>query len=179
MEADAQQILRTSTINSSALCKGPGGLTPDLLTLSLHAVLLDPFGDLAGKFHSLVDLTVAQFGILAPLIPIGFIASCVRRPAYAFLTGVAPRIAVGGTYDPWTTAIPGSEIGWVVMGPLQTHFPTGAPAATGAHIRAVMGPLRRLTFRSSRAGLAPHVHVEPRPFGAPQRRRFPFGTSHP
>jgi hypothetical protein len=41
MEADAQQILRTSTINSSALCKGPGGLTPDLLTLSLHAVLLE------------------------------------------------------------------------------------------------------------------------------------------
>lgn len=54
--------------------------------------LQDPLGNLAGKFRTLVDLTVAQFGILAPLIPVGFVATAVRRPAYALLTGTAVAI---------------------------------------------------------------------------------------
>jgi hypothetical protein len=52
----------------------------------------DPFGDLGGKLRTLVDLTVAQFGILAPLIPVGFVATAVRRPPYALLTGSAVLI---------------------------------------------------------------------------------------
>ena len=47
---------------------------------------------MAGKFKTLVDLTVAQFGILAPLIPVGFVVTAVRRPAYALLTGSAVLI---------------------------------------------------------------------------------------
>ena len=60
-----------------------------VLAEQFRGSLQDPFGNLAGKFHDLVDLTVAQFGILAPLIPVGFIATVLRRPAYAFLTGTA------------------------------------------------------------------------------------------
>jgi Protein O-mannosyl-transferase TMEM260-like len=49
----------------------------------------DPFGELPRKLGDLVDRTSTQFGILAPLIPIGFIATAVRRPRYALLTGTA------------------------------------------------------------------------------------------
>jgi hypothetical protein len=37
----------------------------------------------------LVDRTAAQFGILAPFIPVAFLATAVRRPRYALLTGTA------------------------------------------------------------------------------------------
>ena len=39
-----------------------------------------------------VSLAVAQFGILAPLIPFGFVATVMRRPRYALLTGSAVAI---------------------------------------------------------------------------------------
>ena len=63
-----------------------------VLAEQFRGSLMDPFGNLAGKFRDLVDLTVSQFGVLAPLIPLGFIATCVRRPAYAFLSGTALAI---------------------------------------------------------------------------------------
>ena len=52
----------------------------------------DPFGELPRKFGDLVTRAVAQFGILAPLIPIAFIATALRRPRYALLTGTAVAI---------------------------------------------------------------------------------------
>ena len=51
--------------------------------------LQDPFGGLPQKAGDLVSRTVAEFGILAALIPIGFVATVVRRPRYALLTGSA------------------------------------------------------------------------------------------
>ncbi len=54
--------------------------------------VIDPFGDLPRKFGDLVTRTSTQFGILAPLIPIAFIATAVRRPRYALLTGTAVAI---------------------------------------------------------------------------------------
>ena len=50
--------------------------------------LVDPFGDLPGKIGALVGLAVDQFGPLAVLIPFGFVATAVRRPRYALMTGV-------------------------------------------------------------------------------------------
>jgi Protein of unknown function (DUF2723). len=55
--------------------------------------LVDPFGELPRKFGELVERTVAQFGPLAPLIPIGFLATVVRRPRYALLTMTALALA--------------------------------------------------------------------------------------
>jgi hypothetical protein len=54
--------------------------------------VIDPFGDLPRKFGELVTRTSTQFGILAPLIPIAFIATALRRPRYALLTGTAVAI---------------------------------------------------------------------------------------
>jgi hypothetical protein len=52
----------------------------------------DPFGELPRKLGDLVTRGIAQFGILAPLIPIAFIATALRRPRYALLTGTAVAI---------------------------------------------------------------------------------------
>ncbi len=51
--------------------------------------LVDPFGELPRKLGDLVDRTVTEFGPLAPLIPIGLVATMLRRPRYALLSGTA------------------------------------------------------------------------------------------
>jgi len=56
--------------------------------------LVDPFGDLAGKAAALVGRTIAAFGPIAPLIPIGFGATVALRPRYALLSGIAAFITV-------------------------------------------------------------------------------------
>jgi hypothetical protein len=63
-----------------------------VLAEQFQGSLQDPFGELPRKFGGLVALAVAQFGILAPLIPIGFLATAIRRPGYALLTGSAAAI---------------------------------------------------------------------------------------
>jgi Protein O-mannosyl-transferase TMEM260-like len=54
--------------------------------------LQDPFGDIGGKVAALARLTYAQFGILAPVIPIALIVTAMRRPRYALLTGTTVLI---------------------------------------------------------------------------------------
>jgi hypothetical protein len=54
--------------------------------------VIDPFGDLPRKFGDLLTRTTTQFGILAPLIPFAFVATALRRPRYALLTGAAVAI---------------------------------------------------------------------------------------
>ena len=51
--------------------------------------LVDPLGDLPSKAVDLWVLTQAQFGVLSPLVPLGFLAALRRVPRYALLTGVA------------------------------------------------------------------------------------------
>jgi len=54
--------------------------------------LQDPFGELPRKFVDLVNLTAGQFGVLAPLVPVAFVATARRLPRYALLTGSAAAI---------------------------------------------------------------------------------------
>ena len=63
-----------------------------VLAEQFRGSLQDPFGDLAGKMAALVRLTVAEFGILAPVIPIAFVVTALRKPRYALLTGSAVLI---------------------------------------------------------------------------------------
>ena len=51
--------------------------------------VVDPFGDLPGKLAMLVERTIAQFGILVAFVPVAFLATVVRLPRYALLTGTA------------------------------------------------------------------------------------------
>ena len=65
-----------------------------VLAEQFRGSLLDPFGNLGGKLGELVARTVDQFGWLAPLIPFGFVATILRRPRYALLSGVAVLVTV-------------------------------------------------------------------------------------
>ena len=60
-----------------------------VLAEQFRGSLLDPFGDLATKAGRLGSLALAQFGPLALLIPLGLIATVMRRPRYALLSGSA------------------------------------------------------------------------------------------
>ncbi len=63
-----------------------------VLAEQFQGSLSDPFGELPRKFGELVTRTVTQFGILAPLIPVAFIVTAVRRPT------VRPPDRVGGRH---------------------------------------------------------------------------------
>lgn len=63
-----------------------------VLAEQFQGSLSDPFGELPRKAGELVTRAIAQFGILAPLIPVGFVVAALRRPRYALLTGSAVAI---------------------------------------------------------------------------------------
>jgi hypothetical protein len=63
-----------------------------VLAEQFQGSLSGPFGELPRKFGELVARTVSQFGIFAPVIPFAFLATAVRRPRYALLTGSAAAI---------------------------------------------------------------------------------------
>jgi len=63
-----------------------------VLAEQFRGSVVDPFGDLGGKLAELVTRAVGEFGPLTPLIPLGFLATAVRRPRYALLTGTAAAI---------------------------------------------------------------------------------------
>ena len=54
----------------------------------------NPIGDLPAKFARFVDLTAVQFGPLAALLPVAFLATAIREPRYALLSGVAASVTV-------------------------------------------------------------------------------------
>ena len=60
-----------------------------VLAEQFQGSIVDPLGDLGGKFGMLVGLTDRQFGLLTPFIPIAFVATAVTAPRYALLSGVA------------------------------------------------------------------------------------------
>jgi hypothetical protein len=65
-----------------------------VLAEQFQGSIVDPFGELPRKLADLVDLTVTQFGPLAALLPVAFLATLVREPRYALLTGLAALVTV-------------------------------------------------------------------------------------
>src|SRR3954453_4726146 len=63
-----------------------------VLAEQFQGSLSDPFGELPRKAGELITRTITQFGVLAPLIPVGFVVTALRRPRYALLTGTAVAI---------------------------------------------------------------------------------------
>ena len=84
-----------------------------VLAEQFRGSLVDPFGDLAGKAGQLVSLTVSQFGLLAPLIPFGFLATVMQRPRYALLTGSAVAITCF-----FAASYVNADIGRYYLGPI-------------------------------------------------------------
>ena len=60
-----------------------------------------PFSNLDTQLVDLVGRTATEFGLLALLVPFGFIATAIRRPRYALLTGIALGLTVffAASYD--------------------------------------------------------------------------------
>ena len=63
-----------------------------VLAEQFRGSVVDPLGDLGTKALALVARATHEFGVLAPLIPLAFLATAVRRPRYALLTGTAAAI---------------------------------------------------------------------------------------
>lgn len=75
--------------------------------------LSDPLADLPGKLGDLWDLTVGQYGALALLVPLGFVATVRRAPRYALLSGTAMLITVG-----FDASYTNADIGRYYLGPI-------------------------------------------------------------
>ena len=60
-----------------------------------------------------MSLTVSQFGLLAPLIPFGFLATVMQRPRYALLTGSAVAITCF-----FAASYVNADIGRYYLGPI-------------------------------------------------------------
>lgn len=60
-----------------------------VLAEQFRGSIVDPLGHLDRKLGDLVDLAALQFGVLAPLVPVGFLAAVRLDPRYALLSGVA------------------------------------------------------------------------------------------
>jgi hypothetical protein len=64
------------------------------LAEQFRGALHDPLGDIPRKLGDLATLAGTQFGFLAPVIVVGFLATVARFPRYALLTGSAMVITV-------------------------------------------------------------------------------------
>ncbi len=59
------------------------------LAEQFRGAIVDPLGDLGGKFADLVKRTVTEFGWLSALIPLAFVATVIKQRPYAVLSGLA------------------------------------------------------------------------------------------
>lgn len=139
-----------------------------------RANVISPFADLPGKVGSLVDRTIVQFGVLAPLIPLGFFATAIRRPPFATLTGSAVLIT---TF--FAASYQNAEIDRYYLGPLAmawTWLAILGKAAADALARLLdeRSPDERSPDHRTRqllALLASIVLVSPVVLAAPERYR--------
>ena len=114
--------------------------------------LQDPLGEIPRKLGQLWALAAGQFGILAAAIPVGFLATIVRHPRYALLSGSAMVVTVlfnasysnadigryylGPVFWAWT---------WLgVLGGVVVEQVTGTEPAAGDPPPAGSGPVPRL-----------------------------------
>ena len=86
-----------------------------------------PLADLPAKVLDVVHRTSAAFGPLAALIPIGFVATAIRRPAYALLSGTAVLLTCA-----FATSYENAEIGRYYLGPVLIAWTWLAILAAGA-----------------------------------------------
>jgi hypothetical protein len=54
----------------------------------------DPFRDVAASVKELLDTVLSAYGPLAALLPLGFLATALRRPRFALLTGLGFVVTV-------------------------------------------------------------------------------------
>jgi hypothetical protein len=82
------------------------------LAEQFRGALNDPFGELPRKAGDLARLASAQLGFLAPAVVIGFVATAVRFPRYALLSGSAMVVTTI-----FNAAYSNADIGRYYLGP--------------------------------------------------------------
>ena len=65
-----------------------------VLAEQFRGSFVDPTSDPGARVSGFIALAEAQFGRLALLVPVGFVATLARRPRYALLSGMALLITV-------------------------------------------------------------------------------------
>ncbi len=145
-----------------------------VLAEQFRGSLQDPFGDLAGKMAALVRLTVAEFGVLAPVVPIAFILTALRKPRYALLTGTSVLITCFFAASYENADISRYYLGPVADGLDLARHPRRAPrgrrrgghrrlAATAPHpAHGGVAARRDHAGRAVPAGRAQHVRLDRR-----------------
>lgn len=63
-----------------------------VLAEQFRTSLIDPLANLGHKLGGLASIAAAQYGALAPLLPVAFLATVRARPRFALLTGLATAI---------------------------------------------------------------------------------------
>ncbi|HEX4897532.1 MAG TPA: DUF2723 domain-containing protein [Candidatus Limnocylindrales bacterium] len=84
-----------------------------VLAEQFRGSLQDPLGEIPAKLGDLWGLAAAQFGILAAAIPVGFLATIVRHPRYALLSGSAMVVTVL-----FNASYSNADIGRYYLGPV-------------------------------------------------------------
>ncbi|MEA2632732.1 MAG: hypothetical protein QOE66_2951 [Chloroflexota bacterium] len=113
-----------------------------VLAEQFQGSLSHPFDELPRKFGELVGRTAAQFGILAPLIPVAFLVTALRRPRYGLLTGSAVAITCF-----FSASYVNADINRYYLGPALMAWTWVAILAA-----AVVEPLRRVASDAPAAG---------------------------
>ena len=128
--------------------------------------LNDPLGNLPQKVADLIGLAVANFGLLAPLVVVGFLATMSRWPAYARLTGSA--MAITCFFD---SAYVNADIERYYLGPVLIAWTWLAILASSAidYVVATLPRDRRRLNRILVVGLAAVVLLVPTLAALPQR----------
>jgi hypothetical protein len=84
-----------------------------VLAQQFQGSLVAPFSDLGGKLVELGRLTANAFGPLALLLPLGFLATLLRRPSYALLSGLTVLITCF-----FAASYANADIGRYYLGPV-------------------------------------------------------------
>ncbi|MEO8208589.1 MAG: DUF2723 domain-containing protein, partial [Chloroflexota bacterium] len=131
----------------------------------------DPLGQLPLKLGSLATLAAGQFGALAPLIPVGFLATAIRNWRYALLSGSAMVITLV-----FNASYSNADIGRYYLGPILWAW-TWLAILAGVFVEQLSGvPDADARPHRVRGGLASLVAIAmagvllvPTAFDAPRR----------
>jgi hypothetical protein len=104
-----------------------------VLAEQFRGSLSDPLGDLPHKLAVIGQVGWSQFGILAYAIPLGFLATVIRRPRYALLSGLAMVITL--VFD---ASYANADISRYYLGPALWAW-TWLAVGVGAVVEAIAG----------------------------------------
>lgn len=118
-----------------------GGFWYVVLGQQFQGSLTGPLADLPGKAEGLLGLAYAQLGVLALLVPAGFLAAVRWAPRYALLSGLATLLTIL-----FAVSYENADIGRYYLGPAffaWTWLAILGTVVAGRLARAGQGPLAR------------------------------------